>query len=289
MLAISSGQAVSFEQAKRAENAAVSSVLFDDVSVYHYSVPKWLGGKPFKALDKVSLKVAERSVAIVGPSGAGKSTMIELLFGLRSPQEGRIKVLGHTLPIASSKERLALCKQIQLIPQEPHTSLNPYYTVAQVLIEPLESLSIEGNHRHKAQRALEEVGLRPELLALTPSQLSTGQAQRVAIARALIVEPELLVADEPTSNLDPVNRQRLIDLLNTLKQQRALKLILVTHDLGAASALCDDIVVLDQGQVVEHECATRIMNAPTHPTTKALIHAQSLSSAVNKHNTNSQT
>ncbi len=289
MTAISSGQAVSLEQAKHADNTAVSSVMFDDVSVHHYSMPKWLGGTPFKALDKVTLKVAERSLAIVGPSGAGKSTMIELLFGLRAPQEGRIKVLGHTLPITSSKERLALCKKIQLIPQEPHTSLNPYYTVAQVLIEPLESLGIEGNHQQKAQRALEEVGLRPELLALTPSQLSTGQAQRVAIARALIVEPELLVADEPTSSLDPVNRQRLIDLLNTLKQQRALKLILVTHDLGAASALCDDIVVLDQGQVVENECATRIMNSPTHPTTKALIHAQSLTSAANKHNTNSQT
>ncbi|MGR5095258.1 ABC transporter ATP-binding protein [Vibrio maritimus] len=289
MPAISSEQASPFEQTKHSDKATVSSVLFEDVSVHHYSMPKWLGGKPFKALEKVSLKIAERSVAIVGPSGAGKSTMIELLFGLRAPQEGRINVLGHTLPIASSQERLALCKQIQLIPQEPHTSLNPYYTVAQVLIEPLESLGIEGNHQQKAQRALEEVGLRPELLALTPSQLSTGQAQRVAIARALIVEPELLVADEPTSSLDPVNRQRLIDLLNTLKQQRALKLILVTHDLGAASALCGDIVVLDQGQVVEHECATRIMNSPTHPTTKALIHAQSLTSAANKHNTNSQT
>ncbi|USD61377.1 ABC transporter ATP-binding protein [Vibrio sp. SCSIO 43140] len=289
MPAISSGQAVSLEQAKHTDNAATSSVLFEDVSVHHYSMPKWLGGKPFKALDKVSLKVAERSVAIVGPSGAGKSTMIEILFGLRTPQEGRIKVLGHTLPITSNKERLALCKQIQLIPQEPHTSLNPYYTVAQVLIEPLESLGIEGNHQQKAQRALEEVGLRPELLALTPSQLSTGQAQRVAIARALIVEPELLVADEPTSSLDPVNRQHLINLLNTLKQQRALKLILVTHDLGAASALCDDIVVLDQGQVVEHDCATCIMNSPTHPTTKALIHAQPLTSAANKQNTNSQT
>ncbi|MGF1773414.1 ATP-binding cassette domain-containing protein [Vibrio wakamikoensis] len=282
-------QAISSQQTFRAESAEASGVLFEHVGVHHYSVPRWLGGKPFRALDQVSLKIAERSVAIVGPSGAGKSTMIELLFGLRAPQEGRITVLGHTLPIASSNERLALCKQIQLIPQEPHTSLNPYYTVAQVLIEPLESLGIEGNHQQKAQRALEEVGLRPELIALTPSQLSTGQAQRVAIARALIVEPEVLVADEPTSSLDPVNRQRLIDLLNTLKQQRALKLILVTHDLDAANALCDDIVVLDQGKIVEHDEADRIMTSPTHPTTKALIHAQSLSSAINKHNTNSQT
>ncbi len=270
------------------ENTTTLDIEFDHVSVHHYSLPKWLGGKPFKALEKVSLKVFERSVAIVGPSGAGKSTMIELLFGLRAPQEGNINVRGHTLPIASSKERLQLCKQIQLIPQEPHTSLNPYYTVAQILIEPLESLGIKGNHQQKATRALEEVGLRTELLTLTPNQLSTGQAQRVAIARALIVEPELLVADEPTSSLDPVNRQRLIDLINTLKQQRKLKLILVTHDLGAANALCDDIMVLDRGQVVEHDDAKRIMNNPTHPTTKALIHAQSLSSAINKHNTNSQ-
>lgn len=113
-----------------------------------------------------------------------------------------------------------------------------------------------------------------DLLPLYPQQLSTGQAQRIAIARALIVKPKLLVADEPTSSLDPVNRQRIIELLNSLKQKYDLQLLLVSHDLKAAIALCEEIVVLDQGEIVEYGFVKQIMEQPVHPTTQALIRAQ---------------
>lgn len=254
----------------------VSSTLvsFSNVSVHHYSTPRWLGGKPFKALSNVSLQIENQNIAIVGPSGAGKSTLIELLFGLRTPSLGNVQIAGRTLPLHNASERLRVCSEVQMVPQEPHTSLNPYYTVEQILIEPLENLKIGGNHPQLAQIALNEVGLTADLLPLYPQQLSTGQAQRIAIARALIVKPKLLVADEPTSSLDPVNRQRIIELLNSLKQKYDLQLLLVSHDLKAAIALCEEIVVLDQGEIVEYGFVKQIMEQPVHPTTQALIRAQ---------------
>ena len=252
-----------------------NSVRFHNVSVQHFTLPKWLGGKPFKALDNITLEIEQQNLAIVGPSGAGKSTLIELLFGLKQPSTGQVEICGVKLPIRSQQDRSKICRQIQMIPQEPHTSLSPYYTVGQILVEPLMNLGISGDHTTLAKQALADVGLPNHLLALTPHQLSTGQAQRVALARALIVEPSVLVADEPTSSLDPVNRQRVIDLLNSLKKKRKFTLILVTHDLQAAHALCDELLVLNHGSVVEFGSCKHIMSAPSHPVTQALISAQS--------------
>ncbi|MCL9775674.1 ATP-binding cassette domain-containing protein [Vibrio sp. S4B1] len=253
---------------------SANSVHFHNVSVQYFTLPKWLGGKPFKALDNISLAIEQQNLAIVGPSGAGKSTLIELLFGLKSPSSGQVEICGIKLPIRSQQDRSKICRQIQMMPQEPHTSLNPYYNLGQILVEPLVNLSISGDHTALAKQALADVGLPNHLLAFTPNQLSTGQAQRVALARALIVEPSVLVADEPTSSLDPVNRQRVIDLLNSLKRKRKLTLILVTHDLQAAHALCDELLVLDHGCVVEYGACKHIMSAPSHPVTQALISAQ---------------
>ncbi|MCG9691798.1 ATP-binding cassette domain-containing protein [Vibrio sp. Isolate22] len=252
-------------------------IKFENVGVHYYSIPRWLGGQAFKALQNVDLNVEDKSLAIVGRSGAGKSTLIELLFGLKSPTVGDISLFGHSLPIRNSKVQAAVCRLIQLVPQEPHTSLNPYYTVRQILAEPLSNLDVSGNHQSIIEETLLDVGLPASLLSLKPNQLSTGQAQRVAIARALVVRPAVLVADEPTSSLDPVNRQRLLDLLNSLKKKRDMRLILVTHDLGAAQALCEEILVLDHGQMVEHGPTPQVMSTPAHPVTQMLIESQPLS------------
>ncbi|MEZ8949570.1 ABC transporter ATP-binding protein [Vibrio sp. 10N.247.311.18] len=252
-------------------------IKFDNVGVHYYSVPSWLGGKAFKALQNIDLNVEDKSLAIVGRSGAGKSTLIELLFGLKSPTVGRISLFGHSLPIRNSKTQARVCRLIQLVPQEPHTSLNPYYTVRQILAEPLSNLDVSGNHEAIIEEALSDVGLPASLLLLKPNQLSTGQAQRVAIARALVVRPAVLVADEPTASLDPVNRQRLLDLVNSLKKKRDMRLILVTHDLGAAKALCEEILVLDHGEMVEHGPTDQVMSKPAHPATQMLIESQPLS------------
>ncbi|MFA0235379.1 ABC transporter ATP-binding protein [Vibrio sp. 10N.222.55.C7] len=252
-------------------------IKFDNVSVHYYSVPSWLGGKAFKALQNIDLNVEDKSLAIVGRSGAGKSTLIELLFGLKAPTVGQINLFGYSLPILDSKAQATVCRLIQLVPQEPHTSLNPYYTVRQILAEPLSNLDVSGNHEAIIEEALSDVGLPASLLLLKPNQLSTGQAQRVAIARALVVRPAVLVADEPTASLDPVNRQRLLDLVNSLKKKRDMRLILVTHDLGAAKALCEEILVLDHGEMVEHGPTDQVMSKPAHPATQMLIESQPLS------------
>ncbi|MEZ9191154.1 MULTISPECIES: ABC transporter ATP-binding protein [Vibrio] len=252
-------------------------IKFENVGVHYYSVPSWLGGKAFQALQNIDLNVEDKSLAIVGRSGAGKSTLIELLFGLKSPTVGRISLFGHSLPIRNSKTQATVCRLIQLVPQEPHTSLNPYYTVRQILAEPLSNLDVSGNHESIIEETLLDVGLPATLLSLKPNQLSTGQAQRVAIARALVVRPAVLVADEPTASLDPVNRQRLLDLLNSLKNKRDMRIVLVTHDLGAAKALCEEILVLDHGEMVEHGPTPQVMSTPAHPATQLLIEAQPLS------------
>ncbi|WP_117234816.1 ABC transporter ATP-binding protein [Vibrio maerlii] len=254
-----------------------AQVHFNNVSVEYFSRPRWLGGKAFKAIDQLSLNVETQNLAIVGPSGAGKSTLIELLFGLRQPTSGEVYICGEALSTSTVKQRQHLCKHIQLIPQEPQATLNPYYTVKQILLEPLNNLGLTTNQEHKIVQALEEVGLDKKLLDVKPTSLSVGQAQRVAIARAIVVEPCVLVADEPTSSLDPISRKQVLDLLSRLQKQHQMRLILVTHDLSAANALCDEVMVLDKGQVAEYDSVDKIMSAPAHPTSRALLDAHLIS------------
>lgn len=258
-------------------NHSVSAeVHFDNVSVHYQSRPSWLGGEAFKALDKLSLKVDSNNLAVVGPSGAGKSTLIELLFGLRKPTHGEVTVCGYPLSTLTKQQRLKLCKHIQLVPQEPHTSLNPYLTVRDILSEPLINLGFGGDYEPKLINTVAAVGLHDGVLDLYPRQLSVGQAQRIAIARALVVEPCVLVADEPTSSLDPINRRNILELISKLQRERGMLLILVTHDLGAAKALCDEVLVLDRGQAVENRATQDVMQDPQHPTSQALVNAQNM-------------
>ena len=259
-----------------------AEVRFEQASVHYYSKPSWLGGKPFKALEQLDLAIDTKNIAIVGPSGAGKSTLIELLFGLRKPTSGEVYVCGYPLSRSSAKQRQELCQHIQLIPQEPQSSLNPYYTVRQILLEPLSNIGLTQELNEKVEKVLADVGLDLTMLDRNPQQLSVGQAQRVAIARALIVEPCVLVADEPTSSLDPVSRKQILDLLAGIQKSRQMRLILVTHDLDAAQTLCDEILVLDKGRVVEHGTAQNVTNNPSHLITRALMSAQHKSNEFTK-------
>lgn len=251
-----------------------AQIHFERVSVHYHSRPRWLGGTPFVALENLDLVVETQNLAIVGPSGAGKSTLIELLFGLRQPSSGTIHVCGYPPSRTSAKRRQALCQHIQMIAQEPQSSLNPYYTVRQILLEPLSSIGKTDETDERIRQVLGDVGLGETLLERNPQHLSVGQAQRVAIARALIVEPCVLVADEPTSSLDPVSRKQVLDLLADIQKKRQMRLILVTHDFDAAQALCDEVLVLDKGRVVERGLINAVAANPSHVITKALIRAQ---------------
>ncbi|MEZ8989656.1 ABC transporter ATP-binding protein [Vibrio breoganii] len=253
-----------------------AQIQFDGVCV-HYTASKWFKKAPFRALHGLDLTIGTENLAVVGPSGAGKSTLIELLFGLRLPTYGEVTICGLPLSTSSKKQRMERCKHIQLIPQEPHTSLNPYYSVRKILLEPMKNVGILDKHEQRMAEALTAVGLEIKHLDYLPKQLSTGQAQRVAIARALVVEPCVLVADEPTSSLDPISRKQVLDLLKHLQKTRHMRLILVTHDLQAAKALCSHVLVLSKGRVAEYGDLDRVLSAPQHTTTQALIQAQHVS------------
>lgn len=251
-----------------------AEIRFEQVSIHYWSRSRWLGGKLFKALDNLNLVVDTNNLAIVGPSGAGKSTLIELLFGLRQPTFGEVFVCGFSLSACSSEQRRQLCQHIQLIPQEPQSSLNPHYTVYHILLEPLKNFGLLQDADKKIKQVLNDVGLNLNLLECSPQQLSVGQAQRVAIARALIVEPCVLVADEPTSSLDPVSRNQILNLLKHLQKARCMRLILVTHDLSAAQDLCDEILVLENGKVVDRQYTKSLKINSKHSMTQALLNAQ---------------
>ena len=265
--------------------SASAQIQLENISLSYFAKPRWLGGKPFYALKGINLDIDKQNLAIVGPSGAGKSSLIELLFGLKKPTTGEVFICGRSLTHCSHEQKKALCRHIQLVPQEPQSSLNPYFTVNQILLEPLVNTNQAGPEQAqlRIQRVMQDVGLDLALLAKNSQALSVGQAQRVAIARALILEPCVLVADEPTSALDPISRTKIIALFSQLQRIRKMRLVLVTHDIDAAKKLCDDILVLDQGEIVEHDSTANISQCPSHPVTKALL-ASSNHHAVFKHN-----
>jgi ABC-type glutathione transport system ATPase component len=221
-------------------------------------------GKRFgshQVLDGVSFEVERgEALALVGESGSGKSTAARIIAGLLPPTSGTVATTGA----------------VQMIFQDPFASLNPVHTIGYHLARPLVR---HGKARGKAavtarvHALLDEVGLGPaaEIAAKYPHQLSGGQRQRVAIARALAAEPDLILADEPTSMLDASIRIGVLNLLRDLKEQRGIAIVLITHDLGSARYLADRTVVLYRGRVVEAGATPALLAAPQHSYTRRLI------------------
>jgi peptide/nickel transport system ATP-binding protein len=229
------------------------------------------------AAEKVSFRVDRgEAVALVGESGSGKSTIARLLLRLDQPDSGQIRLDGVDVlerePRAAS---LAYRGRVQMIFQDPFGSLNPVRTVSEHLEPPLKRFGAGegGLLRERALDLLRTVGLQPaeDFIDRLPFELSGGQRQRVAIARALAVQPDLLVADEPTSMLDVSIRTGVLNLLATLKRDRGLAILLITHDLAAARYLADRILVLYRGRVVEDGPSRALLESPAHPYTRALL------------------
>jgi peptide/nickel transport system ATP-binding protein len=215
-------------------------------------VTKLYGGR--RAVDDVSLEIERgETVALVGESGSGKSTTAKLIAGLERPTSGVVAVSGR----------------VGMIFQDPFASLNPVHTIGYHLQRPLRRFG----GRAAVGALLEQVGLSAELARKHPHELSGGQRQRVAIARALAVEPELLLADEPTSMLDASIRVGILNLLCELQVERGIALLLVTHDLASARYLADRVLVMYRGQIVESGVADDVMEAPRHPYTQRLMAA----------------
>ncbi|MFZ2749021.1 MAG: ABC transporter ATP-binding protein [Propioniciclava sp.] len=225
-------------------------------------------------LEGVSLQIsAGRSCGIVGESGAGKSTILNLLLGLDDPTAGEVLFRGEPLPRRNRTRMKEFRREVQMVFQDPHSSLDPRMSVGRSISEPLRSLRIPGNHRERVHEVMKWVDLDPDMGNRFPAQFSGGQRQRIAIARALAPNPHLLVADEPVSALDVSVKAQLIALLADLKERLGLTMLLVSHDIALVGQLCEDTVVLRHGRVVESGATAHILANPQSHYTKELLAA----------------
>ena len=229
------------------------------------------------AVDDVNLRIqAGESVGLVGESGCGKSTLVRLVSRLIDPSDGAIVFRERDIgavpaaQFASHPERA----KIQMVFQDPTDSLNPRYSAADTIAEPMRLLTgARGDLADAVQRLADAVGLAPELLSRFPHQLSGGQKARVGIARALASNPDLLILDEPTSALDVSVQAIILQLLARLRRERGLAYLFVSHDLNVVRLLCDRVVVMYLGRVVESGPAAEVFADPRHPYTRALVSA----------------
>ncbi|WP_173423433.1 ATP-binding cassette domain-containing protein [Ensifer adhaerens] len=223
-----------------------------------------------KVLTDVSFSVrAGASVGLVGESGSGKTTLLRLLLGLERPTSGTIRFGDDALDPADGAFMRRYRRAVQPVFQDPYSSLDPRQKVLDIIAEPLQSLRIPGPHKDAVAQALEAVGLPLDAMQRYPHEFSGGQRQRIAIARAIVARPQIILADEAVSALDLSTRIRIVDLFKTLSA--TLTLVFVSHDLGVVAALCEEMVILEKGQVVESGKTRDILAAPQHPYTQRLL------------------
>ncbi|MCT1366202.1 MULTISPECIES: ABC transporter ATP-binding protein [unclassified Microbacterium] len=227
------------------------------------------------ALEPTDLDVPEgASVGIIGESGSGKSTLVRLLLGLDRPTAGSVSVDGRTVDATASARSLHwLRRQTGLVFQDPYASLDPRMTAGQIVREPLWALGIDGDHRARVREVIAQVGLDPEMGDRYPHEFSGGQRQRIALARALVHRPRILVGDEPLSALDVTVRAQILELLAELRVADEFTLLLVSHDIGVVQNLCDTVVVMKDGRIVERGPTRDVLLHPSADYTRTLLSA----------------
>ncbi|WP_189147231.1 ABC transporter ATP-binding protein [Streptomyces lacrimifluminis] len=239
----------------------------------HVAFPGRQGAPTARAVDGVDLDIRPGEIiALVGESGCGKTTLARSLLGLVRPTAGRVSFGGKPLDY-SSRALKAYRGRVQLVLQDPSGSLNPRHTVYDAVAEGLRIHGYAGDERAAVAGALSRAGLRPpERFFLSyPHELSGGQRQRVVIAGALVLEPELIVADEPVASLDASVRGEILALLLRLRAELGLSALVVTHDLGLAWNIADRVAVMYLGRIVETGAVEQVLSAPQHPYTQALL------------------
>jgi dipeptide transport system ATP-binding protein len=227
-----------------------------------------------KALNGVSFSlIPAKTLAVVGESGCGKSTLARIVSLIERPYAGSLTIGDQDAIGANKRQRKALHQQVQIIFQNPYSSLNPRKKIGTLLEEPLlinTSLS-KRQRRQAVQQTLEQVGLRPEFDKRYPHMFSGGQRQRIAIARALMLKPKIIIADEPTSALDISIQAQVLNLLLDLQQQLAISYLFISHSLSVVEYMAHELMVIYLGRAVEHGPAKAIFSNPLHPYTKALL------------------
>ncbi|NVD40023.1 ATP-binding cassette domain-containing protein [Ensifer sp. HO-A22] len=247
-----------------------------DLNVRFPASRDWLGrpNSHVHAVNGVSLQVRRGgSLGIVGESGCGKSTLAQAIIGLAPYEKGRVAIAGQDLQAAQGKQKRELRQKMQIVFQDPQSSLDRRLPVWRLISEPLH---IRGGHSSaelhaKAEQLAAAVGLRPEHLDRLPHEFSGGQRQRIAIARAMSTDPDLMVLDEPTSALDVSVQAQIVNLLLKLQRERGLTYLLISHDVALVRHFCDDVAVMYLGQIVESGPADAVLGNPRHPYTQTLL------------------
>jgi peptide/nickel transport system ATP-binding protein len=235
-----------------------------------------VGASRVVAVDDVSFSVQRGTThALVGESGSGKTTAVRLLLGLEQPDAGEVVIGAESVRSHSRAQWRSLRRHLQLVYQNPFTSLDPTWRVERIVREPLDRYGVgdKAERGDRVREALRSVGLPSSTLSRRPAHLSGGQRQRVAIARALVLRPDVLVLDEPTSSLDVTVQAGLIDLLFRLQGELGLTYLFVSHDLSLVRQIADTVSVLQRGRVVEDGSVREIFSRPQHPYTQALLNA----------------
>ncbi|MGN7186608.1 ABC transporter ATP-binding protein [Microbacterium enclense] len=224
-------------------------------------------------LADVDLSVlAGSAVGVIGESGSGKSTLVRLLLGLDTPTAGTVEVAGRTVDARGSARSLHwLRRATGIVFQDPYASLDPRMNIGRIVGEPLWALDIAGDRRARVREVLEQVGLTADMAERFPHEFSGGQRQRIALARAIVHRPRILVGDEPLSALDVTVRAQILRLLARLRAEEDLTLVLVSHDIGVVQNVCDQVVVMKDGRVVEQGPTEKVLLQPQAAYTRKLL------------------
>ncbi|CAB4630060.1 unannotated protein [freshwater metagenome] len=252
----------------------MSNVL--DVKNLDVTYPaKGFGKTGFKALNDINIHVGQgETLGLVGESGSGKTTLGRAILGLAPVTAGSIDFLGKEISHASRRERRDLSRDLQVVFQDPYTSLNPSMEIGQILAEPLQIQGLDGAAATKRiAELLDQVGLPSDALHRLPREFSGGQRQRVAIARALALSPKLIVCDEPVSALDLTTQARILDLFLQIQKDTGVSYLFVSHDLDVVRHISHRVAVMYKGEIVEQGPASQVTVNPTHPYTQRLLMA----------------
>jgi peptide/nickel transport system ATP-binding protein len=244
--------------------------------VKDFSLPSGGASDTLRAVDHVSFSIRRgETFALVGESGSGKSTTARLLLRLSTPTSGRVVVDGRDITASKAADLRTVRRRVQLVYQNPYASLDPRFTIEEIVAEPLRAFRIgsRAQRRSRVAELIDQVALPVGALSRRPTELSGGQRQRVAIARALAVRPELLVCDEPVSALDVTVQTQILRLLSSLQDELGLTMLFITHDLAVVRQIADRVGVMRNGALVETGPADQIFGQPRHEYTKQLLTA----------------
>jgi oligopeptide transport system ATP-binding protein len=248
-----------------------------DLKTYFPVGGRWIGERGWiRAVDGVDLTIGRgEALALVGESGSGKSTLGRSILNLAPPTSGTIRFDGIDVLAVRGKELRHLRRRMQIIFQDPYTALSPRMQIESIVAEPLRLHRLVNSHatEETVVQLLDEVDLEPYFMYRYPHEMSGGQRQRIAIARALSLQPDLLIADEPVSALDVSVQAQILCILVELQKKRDIAMLFISHDLSVVEQIADRTAVMYLGKIVEEAATSRLLGAPQHPYTQALISA----------------